>query len=109
MAAGCLLTVRVIWPVKKKPGSVIRTGSYPWMKKINMRSVAIIVFVLCASIAQAQKTKTLDTVLVKQGDQKHTGFTRLRDVEGTAIYAGKKTEVVEMKDVVGNKATNNSR
>ncbi|OQP42814.1 hypothetical protein A4H97_11680 [Niastella yeongjuensis] len=74
-----------------------------------MKSVAIIVFVLCGVVTQAQKSKTLDTVLVKQGDQKHTGFTRLRDVEGTAIYAGKKTEVVEMKDVVGNKATNNSR
>lgn len=76
-----------------------------------MKPVAIIVFVLCALTSQAQQKppKTLDTVLVKQGDQKHTGFTRLRDVEGTAIYAGKKTEVVDMKDVVGNKATNNSR
>jgi Fe(3+) dicitrate transport protein len=74
-----------------------------------MKPVAIIVFVLCAFAAQAQKTKELDTVLVKQGDQKHTGFTRLRDIEGTSIYAGKKTEVVEMKDLVGNKATNNSR
>ncbi len=39
----------------------------------------------------------------------HSGFTRLHDVEGTAIYAGRKTEVVVMKDVVANKATNNSR
>jgi Fe(3+) dicitrate transport protein len=76
-----------------------------------MKPVAIIVFVLCAVTTQAQQKppKELDTVLVRQGDQKHTGFTRLKDIEGTAIYAGKKTEVVEMKDVVGNKATNNSR
>jgi Fe(3+) dicitrate transport protein len=39
----------------------------------------------------------------------HSGFTRLRDVEGTSIYAGKKTEVVVLNDVIGNKSTNNPR
>src|SRR4051812_27747368 len=47
--------------------------------------------------------KKLDSVTVS------SGFSRLRDVEGTAIYAGKKTEVVVMKDLIVNKATNNSR
>lgn len=37
------------------------------------------------------------------------GLRRLRDVEGTAIYAGKKTEVVVLDNVVGNLATNNPR
>ena len=53
--------------------------------------------------------KTLDSVIVQSGEKMNSGFTRLHDVEGTAIYAGKKTEVVVMKDVVANKATNNSR
>ncbi len=75
-----------------------------------MKQTAIILLVLSCATAQAQQpVKTMDTVLVKQGDDKHTGFTRLRDIEGTSIYAGKKTEVILMKDMVGNKATNNSR
>src|SRR5580765_2809234 len=53
--------------------------------------------------------KSLDSVIVQSAEKMNSGFTRLRDVEGTAIYAGKKTEVVVMKDVFANKATNNSR
>jgi Fe(3+) dicitrate transport protein len=52
--------------------------------------------------------KQLDTVTVS-GVQEKTAFTRLKDVEGTAIYAGKKTEVIVLKDLVANKATNNTR
>jgi len=54
------------------------------------------------------KAKNLDSLVVKQNKEK-TGFTRLKDIEGTAIYAGKKSEVIVLKDVIGNKATNNSR
>ena len=36
-------------------------------------------------------------------------LTRLQNVEGTAIYAGKKTEVVLVDRVVGNLASNNAR
>ncbi len=50
----------------------------------------------------------LDTVIVNAVQQK-TAFTRLKDVEGTAIYAGKKTEVIILKDLIANKATNNTR
>lgn len=34
---------------------------------------------------------------------------RLKDVSGTAIYAGKKTEVINMANINGNLATNNTR
>jgi Fe(3+) dicitrate transport protein len=37
------------------------------------------------------------------------GITRLKQVEGTSIYAGKKSEVILMNDVNGNTAANNSR
>jgi Fe(3+) dicitrate transport protein len=52
--------------------------------------------------------KNLDSVTIQLLKMK-SGFTRLHDVEGTAIYAGKKTEVVVMKDLIVNKSTNNSR
>jgi len=71
-------------------------------------SAAIFIF-LCSSLSAFSQVKQLDTVTVRSGGTGHSGFTRLRDVEGTSIYAGKKTEVVVMKDLVGNKATNNSR
>ena len=50
----------------------------------------------------------LDTVTVNALPQK-TAFTRLKDVEGTAIYAGKKSEVIILRDFVANKSTNNTR
>lgn len=37
------------------------------------------------------------------------GITRMKSIEGVAIYEGKKNEVVLMKDVVANKAVNCSR
>jgi Fe(3+) dicitrate transport protein len=55
-----------------------------------------------------ERNKQLDTVTVNAVQEK-TAFTRLKDVEGTAIYAGKKTEVILLKDLIGNKATNNTR
>jgi Fe(3+) dicitrate transport protein len=52
--------------------------------------------------------RMLDSITVTSADQT-TGLTHLKDVEGTAIYAGKKNEVIVMKDVTANKATNNAR
>jgi Fe(3+) dicitrate transport protein len=79
-----------------------------------MMRIFAVVIAFCSFFftAHAQDTlskKRLDTVTVKSAVQLHSGFTRLKDVEGTAIYAGKKTEVIIMKNLVGNKATNNSR
>ncbi len=51
---------------------------------------------------------TTDSVTVS-GQEKTFGLTRLKDVEGTSIYAGKKSEVIVLKDLTANTATNNSR
>lgn len=37
------------------------------------------------------------------------GVRKLRNVEGTAIYAAKKSEVIEIQNIVANQATNNAR
>src|SRR5882724_7329923 len=81
---------------------------YQQTQPVMKFSAAIFIF-LCSSLSAFSQVKQLDTVTVRSGGTGHSGFTRLRDVEGTSIYAGKKTEVVVMKDLVGNKATNNSR
>ncbi|MBD1396724.1 TonB-dependent receptor [Pontibacter sp. JH31] len=52
---------------------------------------------------------SLREVNVKGEREKTFGITRLNSVEGTAIYEGKKSEVVVLDDITANKATNNSR
>jgi Fe(3+) dicitrate transport protein len=59
-------------------------------------------FILSRHITQ------LDSVSIKTS-RPSFGITRLRDVEGSGIYAGKKTEVIVLKDITANLATNNAR
>lgn len=51
----------------------------------------------------------LDPFEVKADPEQRFSVTRLNPVEGTAIYAGKKNEVVLMDKIDANLATNNSR
>jgi len=51
----------------------------------------------------------LSQVELVERHARQTNITRLRSVEGTAIYASKKNEVILMDHSMGNKATNNSR
>lgn len=52
---------------------------------------------------------TLTEVVVTNQREEIFTIKRLREVEGTAIYAGKKTEVVLLDNMVANTATNNAR
>ena len=51
----------------------------------------------------------LSTVEIRERREELFAIKRLQDVEGTSIYAGKKTEVVVLDLVIGNLAANNSR
>ena len=51
----------------------------------------------------------LSEVVISQKREEIFALNRLRPVEGTAIYAGKKSEVVLLDQMVGNTATNNAR
>ncbi len=53
------------------------------------------------------KSVHLDDVLITVRDESVSG--KLANVSGTAIYAGKKTEVINMKNINANLATNNTR
>ncbi|MCB0582270.1 MAG: carboxypeptidase-like regulatory domain-containing protein, partial [Phaeodactylibacter sp.] len=50
----------------------------------------------------------IETVEVKT-EAESFGLRRLRNVEGTAIYAAKKSEVIELENILGNLAANNAR
>ena len=51
----------------------------------------------------------LSEVVISQRKEEVFGLKRLQPVEGTAIYAGKKTEVILVDQLVGNMAANNAR
>ena len=51
----------------------------------------------------------LENVEITDEIEETTGITRLQSVEGAGIYEAKKTEVIVLKDITANLATNNSR
>nr|MDQ3395204.1 carboxypeptidase-like regulatory domain-containing protein [Bacteroidota bacterium] len=51
----------------------------------------------------------LKEVIVKADLVQGTDIYRLNPIEGTVIYAGKKSEVIQINNLVANLATNNSR
>ena len=62
-----------------------------------------------ASFALAELSQELSEVVIQQQREALFSMSRLRPVEGTAIYAGKKTEVVLVDQAVSNLAANNPR
>jgi Fe(3+) dicitrate transport protein len=53
-------------------------------------------------------TNLSEVVINKQRDQVFA-ISKLKDIDETAIYAGKKTEVISINKLTANKATNNAR
>ena len=56
-----------------------------------------------------KETKILSEVIIKGQKIKEFQLKRLKDVEGTSIYAGKKTEVILVDQSMANLASNNAR
>ncbi len=55
------------------------------------------------------KTNDLTEVVIQAKRREIFDLIRLKDVEGTSIYAGKKNEVVLVDQIVGNKSSGNAR
>lgn len=51
----------------------------------------------------------LSEVVINKQKEKIFALNKLKDIEETAIYAGKKTEVISLSKLTANKATNNAR
>ncbi len=60
------------------------------------------------NVSLKARVHVLDSVSVKTYKQSF-GATHLKDVDGIGIYAGKKSEVIVLKDITVNTATNNAR
>ncbi|MBL4651873.1 MAG: carboxypeptidase-like regulatory domain-containing protein, partial [Flavobacteriales bacterium] len=61
------------------------------------------------SIELSSIVKNLKEFEIKEERLNGFGIGYMNSVEGTAIYASKKNEVIYLEDIAGNKATNNSR
>jgi Fe(3+) dicitrate transport protein len=69
---------------------------------------SVIVFILFLNNVSGQDFDTLTEVQVIS-PRTLTVSGKLRDIEGTSVYAGKKTELIQMKNINANLATNNTR
>lgn len=54
-------------------------------------------------------SENLSEVVIQAHRRALFGMTKLRDVQGVAIYAGKKSEVILLDNTIANLATNNAR
>lgn len=70
--------------------------------------IGVILLILLTVDLRAQDFDTLTEVQVVS-PRTLTVSGRLRDIEGTSVYAGKKTELIQMNNINANLATNNTR
>jgi len=61
------------------------------------------------SIVILDKITNLSEVVINVQKGKIFALNKLKDIDETAIYAGKKTEVISLNKITANKATNNTR
>lgn len=56
-----------------------------------------------------EKINSLSEVVINKQKEKISALNKLKDIEETAIYAGRKTEVISVEKLTVNKAVNNAR
>jgi len=91
-----------------KPGSyTLQTASVGY--KNSLKTIGILSKNIKLDLELSPGAIEISEVVIQAEKDKTFGITRLKDVEGTSIYAGKKSEVIVMDDITSNKATNNTR
>lgn len=79
-----------------------------FQKLIMKRFIIFLVLTVLVKSLSAQRYDTLKQVQVNN-PRENTVSGKLKDVEGTSVYAGKKTELIQMSNINANLATNNTR
>ncbi|MFT7000348.1 MAG: Fe(3+) dicitrate transport protein [Spirosomataceae bacterium] len=92
----------------------INFGTYQLSAQLVGQSPVIDTVIISKSVQNitiqlTEISTLLNEVVVEANTAKTLGSTRLRAVEGTAIYESKKNEVIVLKDITANLATNNAR
>ena len=106
-------------------GLITKTNSLGYYEFITDKSTITLVFIfegyqyvektiesssdIKLNISFSNPIQELSEVIVKANNKKIFQLSSLKDVEGTAIFAGKKSEVISMGLSMANLASNNSR
>ena len=77
--------------------------------KLNTQTIELKDSVTTFNFTLAPLSEQLTEIEITAQRRKVFELTRLKDVEGTAIYAGKKTEVIQLAESTVNMASNNAR
>lgn len=80
-----------------------------FLQGYKIEEVKINAKVLSFTIELKELVTSLSEVVIIKEKEKQFALNKLKDIEETAIYAGKKTEVISLDKITANKATNNSR
>ena len=78
-------------------------GFIPFKKKVLLNGLQL------EDVALEESTEQLSEVQILATKQKLFAIKRLKDVVGTSIFAGKKTEVILVDNLTANLASNNAR
>ena len=103
----------------QQPGNMFKAKGIPYGaysliafafgKELYKTSIVIDKPVITLTIILNEISSEVNAVEVQYERERTFGITRLKGVEGTAIYEAKKTEVVVLKDLTANLSTNNPR
>lgn len=89
------------------PGTYVLTITHPFFLP-QEKEVVVVDKDIIVSISLLNKIKELEEVTVRDRS-KDFGFSRMRNVEGFSIFAGKKTEAILPEKITANLSTNNAR
>lgn len=79
-------------------------GFHPYDETIVIKAP-----LLKLNVQLRQVYSELTTINITDQKDNNTAFHRLKNIEGVAIYAAKKSEVIELKNVTANLSSNNAR
>lgn len=93
----------------KVPYGTYTLLTYTYGKNIQRTTISLITEHLSLTVVMKDLSTDVSSVEIVHEAERTFGIEWLKGIEGTAIYEGKKTEVVVLKDITANLSTNNPR
>lgn len=93
----------------KVPYGTYTLLTYTYGKNIQRTTISLTTEQLSLTVVMKDLSTDVSSVEIVHEAERTFGIERLKGIEGTAIYEGKKTEVVVLKDITANLSTNNPR
>lgn len=97
------------YALNKIPYGTYTLLTYTFGKNIQRTPITVATATLSLTVIMKDLSANISSVEIVHEAERTFGIERLKGIEGTAIYEGKKTEVVVLKDITANLSTNNPR